>query len=57
MLVEEELDGIDTDDNGNLEDSHRLVFIDEEWDNLVELNNGEEIIRNINQKKKSEFSQ
>ena len=57
VLFEEELDGIDTDDNGNLEDSPRLVFIDEECENLVEVNNGGEFTRNINQKKKSEFSQ
>ena len=57
MLVEEEIDGIDTDDNGSLEDSPRLVFIDEECGNLLEVNDGGELNRNINQKKKLEFLQ
>ena len=35
VIVEEELDGIDIDDIGNLEDSFRLVFIDEECENLI----------------------
>ena len=30
VAVEEELDGIDIDDIGNLDDSPRLVFIDED---------------------------
>ena len=50
VTAEEELDGIDTDDIGNLEDSPRLVFIEEERENL---NDGGERTRNINQKKKS----
>ena len=29
VIVVEQLDGIDTDDTGNLEDSPRFVFIDE----------------------------
>ena len=50
VTAEEELDGIDIDDIGNLEDSPRLVFIEEERANL---NDGGELTRNINQKKKS----
>ena len=34
VIVEENLDRIDIDDIGNLEDSPRLVFIDEECGNL-----------------------
>ena len=36
VIVEEKIDCIDVDDIGNLEDSHRLVFIDEECRNLIE---------------------
>ena len=39
---------------GNLEDSSRLVFINEECENLIAVNDGGELTRNINQKKKSE---
>ena len=49
MLVQEELDYIDVDDIGNIEDSPRLVFIDEEWGNLI--------VVHINQKKKSDVLQ
>ena len=52
VIVEEELDGIDTDDIGNLEDSPRFVFIDEECENLIVVNDGGELTQNINQKKK-----
>ena len=41
----------------NLEDSPRLVFIDEECENLIVVNDGGEITKNINQKKKSEVFQ
>ena len=34
MIVKEELDGIDIDDIGNLEDLLRIVFIHEECGNL-----------------------
>ena len=37
MLVYEELDYIDTDDIGNIEDSSRFVFINEECGNLIEI--------------------
>ena len=40
VIVEEELDCIDIDDIGNLEDSPRLVFIDEECGNLLVINDG-----------------
>ena len=42
VIVEEELDCIDIDDIGNLEDSPRLVFIDEECGNLLVVNDGGE---------------
>ena len=45
------------DNIGNLEDSPRLVYIDEECENLIVVNDGGEITRNINQKKKSEVFQ
>ena len=51
VIIEEGLDGIDIDDIGNLEDSQRLLFIDEECENLIEVNDGGELTRNINQKK------
>ena len=38
---------------GNLEDSHGLVFIDEECENVIVVNDGGELTRNINQKKKA----
>ena len=52
VIVEEELDGIDTDDIGNLEDSPRFVFIDEECENLIVVNDGGELAENISRKKK-----
>ena len=57
VIVEEELDCIDIDDIGNLEASTRLVFIDEECGNLIVVNDGGELTRNINQKKKSDLLQ
>ena len=47
------IDGIDADGIGNLEDSHRFVSIDEERENLIVVNDGRERTRNINQKDKS----
>ena len=44
MLAEEELDYIDIDDIVNIEDSPRLVFIDEECRNLLEVHDGGELI-------------
>ena len=49
MLVVEELEYIDIGDIGNIEDSPRLVFIDEECGNLI--------VVHINQKKKSDVLQ
>ena len=40
VVVEEELRGIDIDDIGNLEDSPRLLFINEERGNPVVANDG-----------------
>ena len=57
MTVEEELDCIDIDDIGKLEDSPRLGFIDEECENVIVVNDGGELTRNINQKKKSDVLQ
>ena len=48
---------MDIDDIGNLEDSPRLVFIDEEWEIIVVVNDGGELTRNIGQKKKSDVLQ
>ena len=45
------------DDIGNLEDSPRLGFIDEECGNLKVVNDGGELTRNINQKKKPDVLQ
>ena len=53
VMVEEELNGVDTDDIGNLEDSPRFVFIDDECENFIIVNDGGEFTRNISQKKKS----
>ena len=47
-IVDKELDVIDTDDIANLEDSPRFVFIDEECENCIEVNDGGEVTRNIN---------
>ena len=44
--------GFDIDGNGNLKDSPRLVFIDEECENLNVVADGGELIRNSNKKKK-----
>ena len=48
-----ELDGIYIDEAAKLEDSPRFVFIDEECENLIVVNDGREGTRNKNQKKKS----
>ena len=52
MIVKEELDGIDIDDIGNLEDLLRIVFIHEEWGNLKVFVDGGELTGNINKQKK-----
>ena len=48
MIIKEELDGIDKDDIGNLEDLLRIVFIHEECRNLKVFVDGGELTRNIN---------
>ena len=40
VIFGEELDCIDIDDIGNLEDSPRLAFINEECGNLIVVNDG-----------------
>ena len=50
FIFEKELDRIDRDDIGNLEDSPRLLFIDEEYGNLIVANDGEERIGNSQKK-------
>ena len=57
VIVEKEVDCIDIDNTGNLEDSARLVFNDGECGNLIVVNDGVELIRSINQMKKSEVLQ
>ena len=57
VIVQEELDGIDKDDIGNLEDLLRVVFVDEACRNLKVVIGGGELNRNINQKKKSDLFQ
>ena len=49
VIFGEELDYIDIDDIGNLEDSPRLVFINEECGNLIVVNDGGELTENISQ--------
>ena len=48
VIAEEELDYIDI---GNLEDSPRLVFTDEECGNLIVVNDGGEFTINTSQKR------
>ena len=50
VIVEGELDCIDTDNIRNLEDSPRLVFIIEECVTLIMVNDGRQLERNIIQK-------
>ena len=45
---ERTVDGIDINDIGNLEDSPRFVFIDEESENLIVVNDDGELTRNFN---------
>ena len=51
VIFDKELDCIDRDDIGDLVDSSRLLFIDEECVNLIVANDGEKRIGNISQKK------
>ena len=56
-VVEEELNCINIDDTGILVDSPRPVFINEECGNLIVVNDGVELTKTINQKKKSDVLQ
>ena len=49
-IVGEELNCIDIDDIGNLEDSPRLVLINKECGNLMVVNDGGELTENISRK-------
>ena len=51
-IVDEELVYINLSDIGNLKNLLRLVFINEKGGNLIVVNDGWELTRNINQKKK-----
>ena len=52
-----ELDCSNVDDAGNLEDSPRIVLIDEECGKLIVVNDVRELTRSINQKMNSDISQ
>ena len=52
VIVKEELDGIDIDDIGNLEDLLRIVFIHKECGNLKVFVDGRELAGIINKKNK-----
>ena len=54
VIVEEELDCIDIDD---IRGFTKLAFIDEEFGDLILVNDDAELTRNINQKKKSDILQ
>ena len=56
VIVEEELDCIDIDELGNLEDLPRLVFINEECGNLILANDGGERTKNISQKSQTFYT-
>ena len=51
----EELDGIDIDCTGNLEDLPRLVFLNEGFGNLEVVVDGEELTRNITKRRSQTF--
>ena len=53
IVVEEELDCFDIDDIGNLEDSPRLVFMNEECGDLIVVNEGGELTENISWKRQA----
>ena len=58
VIVEEGVDGIDINDIvdiANLEDSPRLVFIDEECENFMVVHDGGELTRDINEEKNSDL--
>ena len=53
VIDEEELNCIDKDDIRNLEDSLRLVFINEECGNLIVVNGGGELTENTSRKRQT----
>ena len=55
VITEEELDDIDINDIGILEDSPRLLFIDEECGNLKVVNDGGELPINITIRRSQTF--
>ena len=57
VIVVEELYSIDKDNIGNLKDPPRLMFINEKCEDLILVNDGGKLTRNINQKKKSDILQ
>ena len=57
FIAEEELNGIGIDEIENLEDLPRFVLVNEECRNLEVVHDCGELTKNINQKKKSDFSQ
>ena len=57
LWFEKELDCINRDDIGNLEDSPRLLFIDEECGNLIVVNDGGKRTWRIGQKKSAVLQQ
>ena len=57
VIPEEELNHFDVDGIENLEGSPRFAFINEECGNLKVVNDGGELAKDINQKKKSDVSQ
>ena len=57
VIVEEELNRVNIDDTGTLEDLPRFVVIDEAFGNLKVFNDGGELTRNISQKKKADVLQ
>ena len=52
IIAEKELDWVDVEDIGNVEDLLRLMFLDEECENLKVVFDGGVLTRNINKKKK-----
>ena len=57
FILEKEVDGIAIDDIRNLEDVSAPLFIDEECRNLIIVNDGGELSRNIDQRKKLDVLQ
>ena len=55
MIVKEELDGIDIDDIGNLEDLLRIVFIHEEYGNLEVFADGGELTGTLTKRRNLAF--